>query len=150
MRYLLAKNQEYELSARMKYLYDIFHLFFTIEKSPEDPFITLRPVGSDDISILFLVGHNYTVCQYLSSCGKYISEEMVVLITCYSSELFLRVLPKRKQVFATNPAGSRLTHLLNGSEFNMGFFISKPELMFYNSNITDFYRRTSESFYRIK
>ena len=57
MRYLLAKNQEYELSARMKYLYDIFHLFFTIEKSPEDPFITLRP-------FCFLLG---TIILYAST-----------------------------------------------------------------------------------
>ena len=56
MRYLVHESQRNELSGRMDFLYDVFHLYF-LPNYLEGRYIHLMPLGHTDIDIMFITGH---------------------------------------------------------------------------------------------
>lgn len=147
MRYLLSKSLQDELHGRVTYLYNVFHVYFSSVELGD--FIQLVPIGTLDLSVLFIVGHNNNVFHYIRENCNLIKEKTIVLITCIDTRRCTN-LPSGKTIYATNPLSDGFTTLYNGMEFGFSFKISESELLFHKDRNTDYQKRISESFYLIK
>lgn len=132
MRYLLHKDQDYELPARLVYLYDIFRLYFHPGK-PEGEFIALYPVGHREPDYLFITGHANKVRQYLDDMILSIPEKAIVITSCIGTS-FKRFASK-KAIYVPKQT-TPYCEIRNGQPFGFDFRISDPELDFYNADGT--------------
>lgn len=147
MRYLLSNQFKYELEGRLAYLYDVFHLFFSSHSA--DGFIQLEPIGSVNLSVLFIVGHNDTVYKYLKENKNKINESIIVVISCID-ERFLRWFPSCSNIYATNTLNNKCTNRYNGNDFGFNFEITEAELKLFNSKESDIIQRICNSFFEIQ
>ncbi len=147
MRYLLSTKLQEELQGRETYLYDVFHVYFSSVEL--NNFIHLTPIGMLDLSVLFIVGHNNDVFQYMRENFNLIDEKTVVLITCADTK-YCSNLPSSKKIYATNPLADGFTTLYKGTEYGFSFDISESELLFHNSKNNDLLKRIAESFHIIR
>lgn len=132
MRYLLHKSQDYELPARLVYLYDIFRLYFHTGK-PEGEFISSCPVGRCEPDYLFITGHTNKVQEYLDGTILAIPEKAIVITSCIGTSF--RRFASRKAIYVPKQK-TPYCEIRNGQPFGFDFCISDPELDFYNANGT--------------
>lgn len=143
MRYLLAETQEQEIVARQEYLYDIFQLFF-LPRKKIDGFIPLVPMGTTESSVLFVVGHYDQVMRFLTDNIDKVTEETIVLITCFANK-FKPFKKYNKKLFVSE-ADNELLHCYCGQNYGFDFDITESELDFYNSSKLDIMQRIRETF----
>ena len=75
MRLILQDCMKREISARQKFFYETFHLWLVVN-SINNHYIQLTSIPSNCISILFIVGHNTFVKNYLKHTK--IEEEKII------------------------------------------------------------------------
>lgn len=146
MRYLIAENQSKEIVARQKYLYDTFQLYF-VPRNPVDGFIPLVPLGTAELSVIFIVGHYDQVRKYLKNNIKNIKEKTIVLITCYASKL--KLFKKYEKLWFASTAENELSYCYSGKDYGFDFDITESEIDFYNSSKVEVMERIENSFQRL-
>lgn len=128
MRYLLHESQRDELSARQKYLYDIFHMYF-LPGTPEGGYIPLTPVGSSTLDILFITGHTNYVRDYLDAMIDHIPETCICITSCMGTSF--RRFASKKELYVPN-LHNDVCLLRDGNPYGFEFCISDAELDLYN------------------
>ncbi len=132
MRYLVHETQRHELSARQDYLFDIFKMYF-LPGDPEGSYIPLRPVGADNLDILFITGHTHLVKEYLEKHISSIPEKTIVITSCMGQAF--KTYSSAKKIFVPD-SGQVFCQLRNGEPYGFGFPISDAELDFHNARGT--------------
>ena len=130
MRYLLHEMQRDELQARQQYLFDVFRMYF-LPGNPEGGFITLKPVGTGCLDILFITGHADCVEYYLSCKAKNIPEKTIVITSCMGQSF--KKYTANKEMYVPDPR-QPLCLLRDGRPYGFDFKISDAELNLYNSS----------------
>ena len=149
MRYLLQKNFQSEVPERKKYLYKIFKLWF-LPTEEVDNFIVYSSIPSSCYpDILFIVGHNYSVRDYLLKNN--VTESTIVAITCDGGCNFKKINMPGKTLYLPFQNQHNLVDLLSGPEFGFNFDITESELLLYNSpNCLPIEERIAETFQPLK
>ena len=132
MRYLLHESQWGELSGRQQYLYDVFSMYF-LPGQPEGGFIPLKPVGKDNLQILFITGHTNYIGDYLSRAIKSLPEKTIVITSCMGRSF--KKYASRKEIYIPDLIQS-LCLLRDGHPYGFDFEISDAELDLYNATGT--------------
>lgn len=131
MRYLLQTNFQKELDARKAFLYDSIKLWF-YETGVEDDFLELISMPNSCCpDILMILGHNYSVKNYLTS--HTFPESLVVAITCDGNCNYKNLRLPNKQLYIPFQNENNLVDLWSGKKFNFDFDITESEILFYNS-----------------
>lgn len=127
------KSEERTKKARMEYLFDIFKIY-TLSKEDEN-FIILEGFPFAFVDVLFIVGHDKLVYEYLEKNFDSIPESNIVVITC-NPILFKMFKGKGKTIFVSKNKNG-LTRIYDGKKWGFEFDITDSELDFYNSKDTD-------------
>ncbi len=127
MTYYLSKVQEEEVTARMEYLYRVFHTHFT-RCEDVDNFICLKafPFRADDVC--FVTGHNDVVRNFLL---RGINAEVLVINSCFPVQF--RRFRKNHEVYFCHVDYDGQARLRSGEEYATGFDILDSELFLLNS-----------------
>lgn len=144
MRYLiLNKNIESdEINSRMKYIYKVTNMYFVPYKTNEG--IEFISIPSNIIDCLLIVGHNNNVKKYL--INNKIIEDNIIIVSCKFD--IDRKFRKNKNIYVSyNDDG--LTDYFNGTDWNLNFNVSMPELKLINSK-GSFLDRVKKIFRRLK
>ena len=81
MRYLISNSFVSTTTARQKYIFDSMHLWTKIYPA-ENGFVTLESIPTCSLDVLFIVGHDSEVENYLKKQLSTIYEKNIVIITC--------------------------------------------------------------------
>lgn len=144
MRYLIHESQQSELAARQEYLYDLFHMYF-LPGNPEGGYIPLYPVVSNSPDILFITGHVGQVNRYLEATIGKISEQIIVITSCFG--VSFRKISLQKTIYVPS-VSEALCPLHDGRPYGFAFNISDAELNLYNSR-GDIIDRIQASYIRL-
>lgn len=128
MRYLLHRNQRGELTARQKYLYGVFKMYF-LPDNPEGSYIPLIPLGESDPNLLFITGHTPQIENHLKEYLDFIPEDNIIITSCFG-EIFKKF-TGQKNIYIPKFAPN-FCFIRNGKEYGFDFKISDVELDFYN------------------
>ena len=131
MRLILQDCLRSELSARQKYFYETFHLWFVI-KSINNHSIQLVSIPTNCTKILFIVGHNTFVKDYLT-CTKF-EEEKIAAITCDGTIHFSNLKLPNKTIYISHQNDHNYADLLNGALYEFDFDPTESEILLYNTN----------------
>lgn len=130
MRYIIHKSQMNEISGRLLYLYDVFHLYFLPFITDKD-YITCVPMGTNEPDVLFIIGHTRQSYDFLSENISNISEHCIVIVSCMG--FCFTKFSKQKEIYVAAP-NFNYCLLRNGNVFGFEFYISDAELDFYNAS----------------
>ena len=90
MRYLICKNNisNEEVTARIKYIYDIFHVY-TLKSSKESnkEITVLKSVPDNQPDILMLIGHDPITNNYIIKNINKIPEKNIVVLSCNTKKI---------------------------------------------------------------
>ena len=125
MRYLLQNTFYNELPARQKYLYQALSLW-NIVSTTSAGFIHLTSIPSDCLDILFIVGHNTTVKNYLKSVD--IPEKVIVAITCDGTIHFSRMQIPGKEIYIPFQNKYHYADLIKGDLYGFNFDLTDVEV----------------------
>lgn len=147
MRLILQDFMKSELSARQKYFYETFHLWFVI-KSIDNHSIQLVSIPTNCIKILFIVGHNTFVKNYLT-CTEF-EEEKIVAITCDGTINFSNLKLPSKTIYISHQNEHNYADLLNGALYGFDFDPTESEILLYNANkLLSPLQRIEKSFHKL-
>ena len=123
MQLILQNCFRDELIARQKYFYETFHLWLIVN-SKGNNYIKLTSMPTNCLDILFIIGHNIFVKEYLK-CHE-ITEERIVAITCDGTIQTVDKVPGRSPGFSFIKFSTFLTFFhrftkKNGSVINFIF-----------------------------
>ena len=131
MRYLIQASFKSEVPGRKKYLYKIFKLWF-LPTEEKNGFITFTSIPASCYpNILFIVGHNYNVYDYL--VRNTVAETTIVAITCVGSYFYKELNISDKAIYVPFQNQYNLVDLLSGQEFGFDFNLTESEILLYNS-----------------
>ena len=147
MRLILQDCLRSELSARQKYFYETFHLWFVI-KSINNHSIQLVSIPTNCTKILFIVGHNTFVKDYLT-CTKF-EEEKIAAITCDGAIHFSNLKLPNKTIYISHQNDLNYADLLNGALYEFDFDPTESEILLYNANkLLSPLQRIEKSFHKL-
>lgn len=147
MRLILQDCLRSELSARQKYFYETFHLWFVI-KSINNHSIQLVSIPTNCTKILFIVGHNTFVKDYLT-CTKF-EEEKIAAITCDGTIHFSNLKLPNKTIYISHQNDHNYADLLNGTLYEFDFDPTESEILLYNANkLLSPLQRIEKSFHKL-
>ena len=132
MRYILQKTFKEESNARIRYLFKIVNLWFIISEE-DDRFTVFTSIPSSaHPDILFIVGHNYSVRDYL--INHHFTESTIVAVTCDGScNLKKHLHLKNATLYIPHQNEYNEVDLLCGRKFGIDFDLTESELLLYNS-----------------
>lgn len=147
MRYLLQETFSDELLARQKYIYQALKLC-TIVTCRSSGFIHLTGIPANCLDILFIVGHNNIVKEYLKTTE--VLEKIIVAITCDGSIHFSKLRMPGKALYIPYQNENHYADLINGKLYNFNFDLTESEILFYNlRKSTDLLYRLGASFTKL-
>ena len=128
MRYFLQENFNNELSARIRFVYDTFHLW-VIPKSIKYHFTELVSIPTNCYDLCIIVGHNLLVKHFLTCFD--IKEKNIAVITCdYGLNISQYTFPGKNIYIAKQNIS--FARLYKGKEFGFNFDLTESELLLYN------------------
>lgn len=146
MRYIISKSNTDEWLFRKQYIFEAMNLW-TLTKKYSDGVLEFTSIPSNCLDILFIVGHNYTVFNYIKKNILLIKEKNIVAITCDGGMDFSSLKTSDKSLFICHQNIDNYAELLDGSQYHFGFNPTESELLFYNSkSIPDINTRLKGSF----
>ena len=83
MKYIVTKRDvsNAEIEARMKYIYDLFHIYTLVDTVNSDKDITiLTTIPENAVDLFMIVGHDRRTDDYLRANYKNIKEKNIVII----------------------------------------------------------------------
>ena len=90
MRYLICKKDvsNQEINARMKYIYDLFHIYtFKDSKNSDENITVLVSIPTNELDVLMLVGHDPITNNYIINNIDYIPENNIIVISCNTGKI---------------------------------------------------------------
>ena len=137
MKYILDPQLQMEKAARLRYLYEIFDVYF-IEKSPGVEGLLSEAIVFESFpstfenDICIICGHNLFVAATLNVFNSEIPEKNIFIISCANRcrELY-RV--KGKNIFLS-PQDDEYAYTHLGKFFGFDFNITDAELNLYNNH----------------
>lgn len=131
MRYIISNDLTHEVQVRQKYIYDSLHLSTFIQVTDEKN-IVLVSIPSTSLDILFIVGHNRYVYNYLKENALKIVEKTIVAITCDGNMHFASLNMYGKKLYICHQNKYNYAELLDGSAYSFNFNITESELLLFN------------------
>ena len=131
MKYIVTKRDvsNAEIEARMKYIYDLFHIYTLVDTVNSDKDITiLTTIPENAVDLFMIVGHDRRTDEYLRANYKNIKEKNIVIIACNTSRFSSLKLLKNKNVFIPKNGG-----IIDGFNFN----ITDEEIILYRNKNQD-------------
>lgn len=125
--FLKGELSNLEISARMKYLFEIFHSYYISYRINGNLMFIPFPFRKSDT--LFIVGHNSAINNFLSK--NRLKYRKIVLISCNLPESFLLNCDKVKEVYTSCDDSGR-TEFFDGLDWGFNFPITKPEINLFN------------------
>ncbi len=150
MRYLISKSFIDSTPARQQYLFDAVHLW-TRKLTYDNDFLSLESMPSCSLDVLFIVGHNKEINQYLTKHRPLIHEKTIVIITCgYNVDLYA-LKNMYKSIYISHQNNKHQSELLIGEKFGFEFDLTESELIFFNNrHLSDIPTRLEQAFAKIK
>lgn len=130
MKYLFSKSDYESKKSRQEYLYDVFKLC-TIEKNNSSDFIILDSIPIGELDMMFIIGHDTQVYNYLRENIDNIQENNIIAITC-NYELLKEFINKGKTIFVPR-INENIVKRYKGSEYGFEFDITDSELDMFNN-----------------
>lgn len=147
MQLILQNCFRDELIARQKYFYETFHLWLIVN-SKSNNYIKLTSMPTNCLDILFIIGHNTFVKEYLK-CHE-IAEERIVAITCDGTIHFSSLNLPGKTLYIPYQNEQNYADLLHGELYGFDFDLTESEILLYNANKSvDVFQRLEDTFYRL-
>lgn len=140
MTYLFHQSQIDELSARMEYLYRVFHTYF-IRMPDEHGFIRLESFPFANDKIYMITGHNTDVHRVLSKISQ---AETVIINSCFP-EQFTCFLQKHKIYFCKTDSNG-YARPRYGEKYGMGFDPLDSELLLLRSGKKSVVEKVSDAY----
>lgn len=119
MRYLLHRNQRGELTARQKYLYGVFKMYF-LPDNPEGSYIPLIPLGESDPNLLFITGHTPQIENHLKEYLDFIPEDNIIITSCFG-EIFKKFTGQKTFIFPNSLRISALSEMAKSTALILRF-----------------------------
>jgi len=129
MRYFLFDEFKSQWPVRNQYIFDVIKLWCYVKK--HNNYIEFTSIPANTIDVLFLIGHNDSVFNYLKNNSATIHESIIVLITCQGRYNFKSLIPG-KTVLICNQSSKNIADLYDKSQFEFLFDPTESELLFYN------------------
>ena len=131
MQLILQKCLSKELIARQKFFYETFHLWLIVSSS-NNSYIQLGSIPTNSLDILFIVGHNVFVNDFLQH--NQIKEERIVAITCDGTIHLSSFKLSGKIIYLSHQNEANYADLLKGELYGFGFDPTESELLLCNAN----------------
>lgn len=147
MQLILQNCFRDELIARQKYFYETFHLWLIVN-SKDNNYIKLTSMPTNCLDILFIIGHNTFVKEYLK-CHE-ITEKRIVAITCDGTIRFASLTLPGKILYIPYQNEENYADLLHGKLYGFDFDLTESEILLYNANKSvDVFKRLEDTFYKL-
>lgn len=134
MKYLITKSNvsNAEIEARMKYIYDLFHIYTLVDTVNSNKDITiLITIPENAVDLFMIVGHDRRTDEYLRANYKSIKEKNIVIIACNTSSFSSLKLLKNKNVFTPKNCG--IIDFYDGMNYGFNFNITDEEVILYRN-----------------
>ena len=134
MKYLITKSNvsNAEIEARMKYIYDLFHIYTLVDTVNSNKDITiLTTIPEKAVDLFMIVGHDRRTDEYLRANYKSIKEKNIVIIACNTSRFSSLKLLKNKNVFI--PKNGGIIDFYDGKNYGFNFNITDEEVILYRN-----------------
>lgn len=134
MKYLITKSNvsNAEIEARMKYIYDLFHIYTLVDTVNSNKDITiLITIPENAVDLFMIVGHDRRTDEYLRANYKSIKEKNIVIIACNTSSFSSLKLLKNKNVFTPKKGG--IIDFYDGMNYGFNFNITDEEVILYRN-----------------
>lgn len=138
MKYIVTKRDvsNAEIEARMKYIYDLFHIYTLVDTINSDKDITiLTTIPENAVDLFMIVGHDRRTDEYLRANYKNIKEKNIVIIACNTSRFSSLKLLKNKNVFI--PKNGGIIDFYDGINYGFNFNITDEEIILYRNKNQD-------------
>lgn len=138
MKYIVTKRDvsNAEIEARMKYIYDLFHIYTLVDTVNSDKDITiLTTIPENAVDLFMIVGHDRRTNEYLRANYKNIKEKNIVIIACNTSRFSSLKLLKNKNVFI--PKNGGIIDFYDGINYGFNFNITDEEIILYRNKNQD-------------
>ena len=138
MKYIVTKRDvsNVEIEARMKYIYDLFHIYTLVDTVNSDKDITiLTTIPENAVDLFMIVGHDRRTDEYLRANYKNIKEKNIVIIACNTSRFSSLKLLKNKNVFI--PKNGGIIDFYDGINYGFNFNITDEEIILYRNKNQD-------------
>ncbi len=138
MKYIVTKRDvsNAEIEARMKYIYDLFHIYTLVDTVNSDKDITiLTTIPENAVDLFMIVGHDRRTDEYLRANYKNIKEKNIVIIACNTSRFSSLKLLKNKNVFI--PKNGGIIDFYDGINYGFNFNITDEEIILYRNKNQD-------------
>lgn len=148
MRYLIQKEFQNEIPARISYLKDCFGIWM-YAGTPEGEFVPLISMPDTFHSdVLFLLGHNIAVNRYLSEHSESMTEQYIVLITCQRGYRFERYAGKNRRIYIARQE-ERTAKSYHREDYEFDFDPYNSELICYNLKQGSLVEKIERAFVRM-
>lgn len=140
MRYLICKNNvsNHEIIARMKYIYDLFHIYtFKNSKNSNENIIELVSIPTNQLDIIMLVGHDPITNNYVVNNIDNIPENNIIVISCNTRKIKNLKDTRNKKIFLPKKSGK--INYYYGAEIGFEFDITDEENILYRNRKKEFY-----------
>lgn len=134
MKYLITKSNvsNAEIEERMKYIYDLFHIYTLVDTVNSNKDITiLITIPENAVDLFMIVGHDERTDEYLRANYKSIKEKNIVIIACNTSRFSSLGLLKNKNVFV--PKNGGIINFYDGINYGFNFNITDEEVILYRN-----------------
>ena len=134
MKYLITKSNvsNAEIEERMKYIYDLFHIYTLVDTVNSNKDITiLTTIPEKAVDLFMIVGHDRRTDEYLRANYKSIKEKNIVIIACNTSRFSSLKLLKNKNVFI--PKNGGIIDFYDGKNYGFNFNITDEEVILYRN-----------------
>ena len=138
MKYLITKSNvsNAEIEERMKYIYDLFHIYTLVDTVNSNKDITiLITIPENAVDLFMIVGHDERTDEYLRANYKSIKEKNIVIIACNTSRFSSLGLLKNKNVFV--PKNGGIINFYDGINYGFNFNITDEEIILYRNKNKD-------------
>ncbi len=147
MQVILQECLSKELIARQKFFYETFHLWLIVS-SNNDSYVQLSSLPTNCLDILFIVGHNVFVKNFL--LYNKIKEERIVAITCDGTVHLSSLRLPGKIIYLPHQNEANYADLLKGELYGFDFDLTESEILLYNTNkYDDIVQRLEVSFCKL-
>jgi len=144
MRYVIFKDCNANWADRKQYLFHTTKLWTYMCETEET--YDLISIPKSDIDVLFIVGHNLLVYNYLKKHKDSIHEKNIVLISCSKKFQYRAVTPPQSNIYICHQDVSEEAALYDGHPYSFNFNITESELLFFNCSEPDIYTKIAKCF----
>lgn len=151
MRYLICKKDvsNQEINARMKYIYDLFHIYtFKDSKNSDENITVLVSIPTNELDVLMLVGHDPITNNYIINNIDYIPENNIIVISCNTGKIRNLKDIRDKKIFL--PKKTEKIDYYDGAEIGFEFDITDEENILYRNRNMEFYTMITTALERME